>query len=706
MGSVPRALLVLALAVGALFAAPTASAAELSIASPATGTLLDSGSITISGSGTAGDEIQIGERGGEPLCITTVDADESWSCALELPDGPHRMVATELLADGSSDTASVDVGVLSAPTITADAGSATSGGSVRGSAYPGATVTAATSDGSASCGTRADSGGNWFCQLAPGLDAGSYTVTATQSASFAPGATSPESPAVSLTVDDAPPPAPTMTSPDPGTALPLTGARYAGTGEDGTRAYVYVDLVNTCDALVSDGTWECTGGAVTAGEHRVSAILGDAAGNYGPPSEWIDVVFTSATPTPTPTATPTPTGSPTPTNSPTPSAAVPVPTATASPENTPTPTAPAQTAPGKGSATPVAPEEPESAAPAAPAEPTPSAEPLAPVTPEAPPAVEPQDSWGAATGMTTALSARAEGGTFSDWIRSLLLAAASLALVVAPARLAAAGRVTAPHRRWQFTGRNRAVVEFDDRPEAPPLSRRVVTIGVIGCAAGLVLLSGPVDSQPAYLRLLIAVFVAVVAVNAVAAGVPALVARMIGIGPVSVIPAPKALFLVAAAALFSRFAGLDPAFLFGVVMGLGLAPATSPTDTAKLATTRVLALLGLAGLAWAVSGAVPADGTALSALLAEVLSATTLISVGSAIVLLFPLGRPSGRAILQWSPALWLGLTLVGYTVLFVLLTPTIAAWQSDGGAALVALAAVGFAAVCTSIWAWRRFVD
>ena len=47
------------------------------------------------------------------------------------------------------------------------------------------------------------------------------------------------------------------------------------------------------------GTWTCTGGTVTAGAHRVSAIAGDAAGNYSSPSPWIDVVFAASTSTPT-----------------------------------------------------------------------------------------------------------------------------------------------------------------------------------------------------------------------------------------------------------------------------------------------------------------------------------------------------------------------------------------------------------------------
>ncbi|MCM6764334.1 hypothetical protein NB037_18105, partial [Rathayibacter sp. ZW T2_19] len=337
----------------------------------------------------------------------------------------------------------------------------------------------------------------------------------------------------------------------------------------------------------------------------------------------------------------------------------------------------------------------------------------APSAPDAAPAPAPQDDdrgspggWSAATGMTTALSSGAPLGTIADWMRSLALAVASLALVVVPARLAVAGRAPREARTWQLTGRNRARVEFDDKPERAPASTRTMVVGMIGCAAGLSLLSGRVDGQPAYLRLLIAVILATALVNAVAAGVPALVGRRLGLPGVRVVASPRALLLVAAAALLSRFAGLDPAFLFGVVIGLLLPEGASPVDRAKLATVRVVSLLGLAGLAWGASAVVPAGGSVGGVLTAEVLSATTLLAVGSSVVLLFPVGRPAGQSILRWSPVLWLGLTLLSTTVLFLLLTPTIAAWATEGGGGPVVFTVVAFTVVCTSVWAWRRFVE
>lgn len=692
-------LLVLLAAVASVsgLAAPAAQAAALAIIAPSSGAVLSTGATTVTGTATAGDQVQIGLRGGgDPLCITTAGPDGGWSCAVSLDDGPATLVAVELLAGGGTTSAAVPIAVLSAPVIESVDGSATSAGSVRGTAYPGASV-AAVSNGGAACLATADSGGAWFCQLAPTPAPGSYRVTATQTASFAGSAASPASAPVTLVVDTAAPAAPALTSPSNGAALPLSGASYSGTGVDGTRAYVYVDRVNTCDAAVSGGAWSCTGGTITAGAHRVSAIAGDSAGNYSPPSPWIDVTFAAATTAPT--------GTPSATTPAAPGAAPSAPGAAASPApSSAAPTAsPSPVRPGEAAPTP---EDEPTAEPTAAPVPAPDQD-LGDAPPQpAPDAGSEPGGWSSATGMTTALSAGSPVVSMADWMRSLALALLSLALVVVPARLAAAGRAPRAERSWHLTGRNRAAVEYDDKPDTGPASPRLMVVGMIGCAAGLVLLSGRVDGQPAYLRLLIAVIVAVAVVNAVAAAVPALVGRRIGVSGIGVVAAPRALLLVAAAALVSRFAGLDPALLFGVVIGLVLPEGASAVDRAKLSTVRVVSLLGLAGLAWGASAVVPPDGSFGSVLAAEVLSATTLISVGSSVVLLFPVGRPAGRSILRWSPLLWLGLTLLATTVLFVLLTPTIASWSTDGGAGPVLFAVVAFSAVCTSIWAWRRFVE
>ncbi|MCM6764283.1 hypothetical protein NB037_17845, partial [Rathayibacter sp. ZW T2_19] len=189
-----------AVVVGAL-APAAAAAAPLAVSSPASGSVIPGGPTVVSGTGTAGNEIQVGVRGGgDPLCITTVAADDTWSCTAALADGPTVLTAVELLAAGGTTTATAELAVLSPPVIGSVDGSATSAGSVRGTAYPGASV-AVTTDGGASCVARAVGPGAWFCQLAPTPAPGSYRVTATQTASFAGGAVSRPSAAVTLVVD-------------------------------------------------------------------------------------------------------------------------------------------------------------------------------------------------------------------------------------------------------------------------------------------------------------------------------------------------------------------------------------------------------------------------------------------------------------------------------------------------------------------------
>ncbi|WP_146076362.1 hypothetical protein [Rathayibacter toxicus] len=683
-------LLVLLLAVVAAgLIAPTAHATSLTITSPASGAVVHDGAVTAKGAGTVGDQIQVGLGGhADPLCMATVIADGSWSCPLHLPDGRNTLTAVELLAAGGTSSTSVEIAVLSAPIIQSADGMAKSAGSVRGTAYPGASV-AATATNGASCLATVDSTGAWFCQLAPTPPPGSYQVTATQNASFAGKTASPVSNTVTLVVDTVAPTTPTLTSPTSGASLPMIDASYSGSGVDGSRTYVYVDRVMTCEATVNAGEWSCTGGSITAGPHRVSAIAGSAAGNYSPPSPWIDVVFaapSSPTPPPDPDTT-----NPDPSH--TPQAATPTPEKAAPAPNAPaTPTHPDRSAPTPpdhsddgATATPMPHVGPDSAAPEPPATSTTTG------------------GWNDATRMTTALAADTSIGTITGWLRALALALLTVALIMAPARLAMAGR--AP-RTWRLTGRNRAAVEYEDRPRAVPVPPLVTMIGMIGSAAVLALFSGHVDGQPAYLRLLIALIVAVGVVNTTAVGIPVILGKRLGMDGIRASATPSALVLVVGAALLSRFAGLDPAFLFGVVIGLVLPTNTSTRNRARLETLRVLSLLTLAGVTWGVSTLMVTDGSLAAMFVAEVLNATTLLAVGSSVVLLLPLGRRAGHNILRWSLAIWLGLTLLATTMLFLLLSPTITAWWSEGSGAPLAFATISFSAICISAWAWRRYVE
>ena len=256
-------------------------------------------------------------------------------------------------------------------------------------------------------------------------------------------------------------------------------------------------------------------------------------------------------------------------------------------------------------------------------------------------------------------------------------------------------------------GRNRGRVEFERAPDIR-VSPLVTTAAALLAAAAIVTLSAPVESQPAYLRLFVAAAAGLAVVNAVATLAP----RALGRAAFGVVSSPRlrlALLLVSAAlALVSRLADLEPALVFGLVTGLVAAEAASRIDRGRLATVQVLCLLVLGAVAWLVSGAVGAQAgspDAWTSGLAEFLHVIVLASFGASSLLLVPLGRTSGRRILDWSPATWALLTVASFSALAMLFVPALVAASGTGVPIAVLIAGVAFAAVCVSAWAWTRFV-
>jgi hypothetical protein len=189
---------------------------------------------------------------------------------------------------------------------------------------------------------------------------------------------------------------------------------------------------------------------------------------------------------------------------------------------------------------------------------------------------------------------------------------------------------------------------------------------------------------------------------------------------------PALLLVSVAFALVSRVAGIEPALVFGLVAALTLAapatssPARSSARTSahseratwgRLATVQLVMLLLVGGAAWAAAGLVTAglaaDGAPGFWVVAssELLHTIVLAAFGSASLLLVPVARTSGRRILDWSPALWLLLAIVSFTSLTMLFVPSLAASAAEGGVLPPALVALGFAALCVSVWVWQRFV-
>lgn len=110
-------------------------------------------------------------------------------------------------------------------------------------------------------------------------------------------------------------------------------------------------------------------------------------------------------------------------------------------------------------------------------------------------------------------------------------------------------------------------------------------------------------------------------------------------------------------------------------------------------------------MGWAALGALPAAAGLVTTLVAEIINTVVLASIGSAVLVLIPLGRTSGRSVLAWAPVIWTGLMVAAFTLLFAVLSPVIDVWQSAGRVPLLWVAAGLFASLSAGAWAWQRFV-
>ena len=266
-----------------------------------------------------------------------------------------------------------------------------------------------------------------------------------------------------------------------------------------------------------------------------------------------------------------------------------------------------------------------------------------------------------------------------------------------------------------LAGRNRVREEFEVAPTLR-LNRWVSGGAALLAAATFVMLSGPIADQPAYLRLLVAVIIGLALVNAVATFIPlwwsSRVLRLRG----TVTFLPRYLLLIASAAIASRVFDVHPALLFGLLGSVAVSATSDaagqagaqPTNAQRgqLAAVRVGALTVLAVLAWSLASLLPGASTFVTSLAAETGNTIVLAAVGSAVMILVPVGHTSGHRILAWSPPVWTGLTIVAYGILFSALAPLVEQLQSEGTGTALWITAATFAAVCASAWTWQRFVE
>ncbi|HEU5098696.1 MAG TPA: Ig-like domain-containing protein, partial [Roseiflexaceae bacterium] len=267
---------------------------------------------------------------------TTVAANGTWSIdtatvtptsgtfpASGLAEGTVGLsvIATDLANNTSApltQTFTIDIIAPAAPSITGPtAGSTTRDSTPTISGTAEANSTSTVTEGlTALCTITADATGAWSCAPSVALSDGNHTIRAT--ATDAAGNTSPVSPHRAFMIDTSAPSAPVVSSPAAGSAASDATPTFSGTAEPGSTVTVVEGTTTLCTATADGaGMWSCAPiTPLSAGDHSITVIVTDPAGNTGPASDPRTVTIDTSTaiaptitsPTPGSTTTdPTPT---------------------------------------------------------------------------------------------------------------------------------------------------------------------------------------------------------------------------------------------------------------------------------------------------------------------------------------------------------------------------------------------------------------
>jgi hypothetical protein len=241
-------------------------------------------SITVSGTGDPGAAIAV-DLGDGRTATATVAADGTWTTAVaSVPTGTFTATATQTVGGAAAGTATQAFSVVAqrALTITTPTTGQTftiAGASapvtVAGSATPNATIAVDLGAGRTATGT-ADDTGAWSVTV-PGVPAGSYTASVTQTVA---DATSAPTERTFRVVQAAPL---TITTPTAGQGFPVADAaatrdvRVSGAGQPGATVDVDAGAGRTATSTVdADGSWSTTLQRIPVGDHtaRVTQTVG------------------------------------------------------------------------------------------------------------------------------------------------------------------------------------------------------------------------------------------------------------------------------------------------------------------------------------------------------------------------------------------------------------------------------------------------
>ncbi|HEY2452837.1 MAG TPA: Ig-like domain-containing protein [Scandinavium sp.] len=289
---------------------------------------------TLSGTAEAGSVVTIYDNG-QKLGETTADEDGNWSFTPEtdLSEGEHNLTATATDAVGNtsapSETWIVEILDTTAPDAPVIGGVFDDVGVKTGDLANGDTTddTRPTLNGTAEAGsvvaiydngqkigeTTADKDGNWSFTPDTDLSEGEHSLTAT--ATDAAGNTSAPSDAWELVIDTTAPAQPGIDGNGPGISDviddkgPITGPienggstdddtpTFNGTGEPGDTVIITDNGEPIGEVIVDEnGDWTFTPETgLEDGEHEISVIIQDPAGNQSEPSDpWVVIVDTTA----------------------------------------------------------------------------------------------------------------------------------------------------------------------------------------------------------------------------------------------------------------------------------------------------------------------------------------------------------------------------------------------------------------------------
>ncbi|MBZ4419470.1 Ig-like domain-containing protein [Myxococcus sp. RHSTA-1-4] len=256
------------------------TATSVAITAPAEGAVLNTGTVTYTGTAEPGATVTV-VVDGQTVGTVTAGADGSWSVtgATPLTDGPHSVTATATDAAGNTatDTNAFTVDTATSVAIATPAeGAVLNNGTVTytGTAEPGATVTVVV-DGQTVGTVTAGADGSWSVTGATPLTDGPHTVTATATDTAGNTATDTNTFTVDAQTSVA------ITTPADGVVLTNPVVTYQGTAEPGAEVTVVVDgqTVGTVTAA-ADGSWSvAVATSLADGSHAVTATARDAQGN-------------------------------------------------------------------------------------------------------------------------------------------------------------------------------------------------------------------------------------------------------------------------------------------------------------------------------------------------------------------------------------------------------------------------------------------